>query len=296
MNADESKDAVRVEAWSFDVGNAGDSVERYCDTCVRLVEESWNEGADIVLLPEYTWAGLEPILPAGVGMEGVARVVWEELLPALVRRWQGQSKVAVLGTAPWFDAVSGLLHNRSPIFCNGKLLHQDKLFLTPWETAFSPGETLHIFETKGLRFSVVICLDIEVPELSALLRGQNIDLLLVPSATETFLGSERVTRCASARSVELCCGVIVSPLVGRSASELIDVNVGRLACYLPSQSAFKDQPRLFLSDLFHEGFERSICELQANDFCDMRQRHEETNPAQIINKSSSRAILLEQVI
>jgi predicted amidohydrolase len=92
------------------------------------------------------------------------------------------------------------------------MLYQDKLHLTPWESAFSPGDTLHLWHFAGLRIAVIICLDIEIPELSARLRDEEVDLILCPSATETVLGVERVDRCASARAVELGCHVAVSHL------------------------------------------------------------------------------------
>jgi predicted amidohydrolase len=66
---------------------------------------------------------------------------------------------------------------------------------------------LRVWEFGGVRFAVIICLDIEIPEISAKLRGRGVDVILVPSATETILGVERVDRCASARAVEL--GAIV---------------------------------------------------------------------------------------
>jgi predicted amidohydrolase len=100
---------------------------------------------------------------------------------------------------------------------------------------------------------VVICLDVEIPELAALLRGQGVELMLVPSATETLMGVERVGRCADARAVELGCHVGVCHLVGRTASVLIDENIGRAAAFAPSQAAFRDEPRHLATPVCTEG-------------------------------------------
>ena len=270
-----------IDAWSFDVGVAADSVAGYVEACASRVEQSWDGGADLVLFPEYTWAGLEPHLREGEGLRGVAQTFWQQVMPGLHKRLSRESKAVVLGTAPFLDATTGRLLNRAPVITSGKLMTQDKLFLTPWERAFRRGEALRVFEFNGLRVAVLICLDIEVPELSAMLRGRGIDLILVPSATESLMGCERITRCASARAVELCCAVIVAPLVGRCASELVDQNLGKVAGYLPSQAAFAEAGRLLESEVHREGFHTARFSLAQALLTMTRRMKAETNPSLI---------------
>ena len=270
-----------IDAWTFDVGVAADSVAGYVEACARRVEQGWDSGADLVLFPEYTWAGLEPHLPPGAGLAGVARTFWDSILLGLRQRLSRPGRAVVLGTAPFLEAGTGRLLNRAPVILGGDLITQDKLFLTPWERAFRRGEELRIFEFQGLRIAVLICLDIEVPELSALLRGRSLDLILVPSATETLMGCERVTRCASARAVELGCAVVVAPLTGRCASELVDENLGKTACYLPSQAAFAGGGRLLESAVHHDGFHTTRFSLAQHLLTSARAATSETNPSLI---------------
>jgi predicted amidohydrolase len=260
---------MRIDAWTFDVGTTEDHVE----AIASRVEQSWDSGADIVLFPEYSWAAL----PGCATVRETASRFWNGIIPSLHHRLSRPGKMAVIGTAPCI--AEDTLRNRSPIIVNGELLVQDKLFLTPWETAFTGGNTLRLIEFNGLRIAVIICLDIEIPEISVLLRGQRVDLILVPSATETVLGAERVTRCASARSVELGCAVIVSPLVGRCSSDLVDDNVGKLACYLPSQAAFGSHERRTESAKHAVGFHCMSIELGERRLTEMRQTTSETNPS-----------------
>jgi predicted amidohydrolase len=271
-----------IDSWTFDVGTTEDHVE----AIASRVEQSWDSGADIVLFPEYCWAAL----PAAKGLQtsppvsplrGLAQHFWTGIMPSLQRRLNRPDKLAVLGTAPYFDEGTRTLRNRAPILTKGKLLAQDKLFLTPWESAFAGGEALRLFEFKGLIMAVVICLDIEMPELCVMLRGRGVNLVLVPSATETSRGCERVTRCASARSVELGCGVVVSPLVGQCKSDLVDENLGRLGCYLPSQWAFADDVRIHESALHTEGFHVARFTLHSDKFSLMQHTVGETNPSRI---------------
>ena len=273
---------VKVEAWTFDVGDAGKTVDAFAEEVMHRVETAWAAGADIVLLPEFLWAALEPLLPnKDADMEDIAKVVWVDLMPRLKQRLSRKGKHAVIGTAPWRDPSNGHLHNRAIIFSDGRLLHQDKLFLTPWEHEFSAGRELYVFEMSGLRVAVVICLDIEVPELSARLRGLNIDLLLVPSATETIYGSERVTRCASARAIELGCAVVVCPLVGECDSSMVNLNLGKIAMYLPALKAFDVYDRTEDTRLVRQGWHALRLEVPEAVIQEAHRRRKETNPSQL---------------
>jgi predicted amidohydrolase len=267
---------VITDAWTSDVGTSEDLAE----AVASRVEQSWDSGADVVLFPEYTWAALHSE-PAGV-----AEVFQKHVLPQLQSRLTRPGKLAVLGSSLVSDESTGHLRNRAMIMTDGVWLAQDKLFMTPWEGAFQGGDVLQVFKFQGLRIAVIICLDIEVPELSVLLRGQGIDLILVPSATETMQGVERVTRCASARAVELGCAVVVSPLVGECASDLVDENLGKLACYLPSQRAFKNSPCVQESDVFNEGFHCSRFTLPLSRLTSMRRSTVETNPSLLLDVSA----------
>ncbi len=290
-NQPNTSSEVRIDAWSFDLGAAGDTIKSYAEACIQRVESSWADGADLVLFPEYTWAGLEPLLPVGAGLRGVADAV-SQCLQSLVQRLSVAGKAAVLGSSPYYDTATGELRNRALIINSGELLWQDKLFLTPWETTIVPGAELRVFECQGLRVAVLICLDIEVPELSVMLRGQAIDLILVPSATEALLGCERINRCASARAVELGCTVVVSPLVGRCASELVDENLGKLAVYLPSQECFREDARQTSSELLRHGFHCLSHTICRHKLSKTRQRKAETNPAHLAKAFTSREIRL----
>lgn len=281
VNTPPTKPIVKVEAWTFDVGEAGKTISAFADAALHRVETAWDDGADIVLLPEYLWAGLEPLLPKDAGMDDIAQVVWTEVMPQIKQRLLRPGKHAVLGTTPWVHPENHQIRNRAIVVSDGKLLHQDKLFLTPWESEFSPGRELYVFNMAGLNVAVVICLDIEVPEISARLRGLNVDLLLVPSATETTFGSERVTRCASARAVELGCAVVVCPLVGQCDSSMVNMNLGRLASYLPAEKIFDDLNRTDTTRLYDDGWRVHRLSVPVNLLRDSRLRRRETNPAQL---------------
>ncbi len=270
--------SLSLDLCTFDPGIAAKSPFAYAAAVVECVETSWDEGADLVLLPEFTWMGLEPLVEPK-SLQRVAEVFWQELFLTLKSLLNRPGKAAVLGTVPFWDAEREVLYNRAPILIGDQWLHQDKLHLAPWESAFTAGGELRLWEFAGLRFAVVICLDIEISELSARLRGAGVDVILVPSATLNILGVERVDRCASARAVELGCCVGVSHLTGKTASALVDATVGRTAVYFPSQAAFQDSPRWFESAVFDSGIHKQRVNFDPHALQVMRRMTAETNPS-----------------
>lgn len=269
---------ITLDLLTFDPGLRAKSPAAFAAEVTECVETAWDDGADVVLLPEFTWMGLEPLVEPK-NLRRVAEVFWNELFPTVKSLLQRPDKAVVLGTAPFWDAEQEVLRNRAPILLGDRVLHQDKLHLTPWENEFSPGVEQVLWQFGGLTFSVVICLDIEIPETSARLRGAGVDVLLVPSATETILGVERVDRCSSARAVELGCVVGVSHLTGRAESELIDHNVGRTAVYFPSQAAFRRAPRWEEGEVIESGMHKQRVRIDPHAFEVMRRMKQETNPS-----------------
>ncbi|CAN5796106.1 hypothetical protein BH11VER1_BH11VER1_33820 [soil metagenome] len=271
---------IKIDLLTFDIGAGADSPGAYAAMITKLVSQSWDEGAEVVLLPEFAWLGLERFVEGENKLAEVATLFWLKLWPDVQKQLSHSSKVCVLGTAPCMMS-DGTMRNRAPILCEGRSLYQDKINLTPWETGFTGGDSIELFEYKGLKMAVIICLDIEVPELSVALRQQEVDVILVPSATESAMGLERVGRCASARAVELGCYVGVAHLVGMAESELVDENVGRLAWFTPSQSSFRRAPRENISEHYHSGFHCQRQELDLNLLLRMRRMNMETNPSQL---------------
>lgn len=273
-------DPVKIDLRTFDIGTRAESPGAYASMITKLVLQSWDEGAEVVVLPEFAWLGLERFVEGENKLAAVATLFWDKLWPDVWKQLHHSSKVCVLGTAP-FRMPDGTMRNRAPILSEGRVLYQDKINLTPWETGFTGGDALLIFEHQGLRMAVIICLDIEVPELSVALRHQAVDVILVPSATESEMGMERVGRCASARAVELGCYVGVAHLVGMAESELVDENVGRLAWFTPSQASFRRSLRENISEHYHSGFHCQRQELDINLLLRMRRMNMETNPSQL---------------
>ena len=273
-------DTLNLHLWTCDVGADAGSASGFAEMIADRVSRSWADGADLVVFPEFAWLGVERYMEGPDPVSAVARWFWGTIWPDLRGGLAQPEKAAVLGTVP-FVSGDGRLFNRAPILAGEDAFYQDKLHLTPWESAFAPGDVLGIWEFRGLRLATVVCLDIEIPELAVALRAAEVDAIIVPSATDGVLGSERVCRCADARAVELACQVAVCPLVGRAESALVDENLGRFAFFSPSQSPFAECDRRISGDMLTSGFHRMEVTLDPARVRACRALREETVPARL---------------
>ncbi|OZG69722.1 hypothetical protein BTA51_29725 [Hahella sp. CCB-MM4] len=124
----------------------------------------------------------------------------------------------------------------------GSIEAQKKIHPTPYERKYwdiKGGNELNVFETDYGRVGVLICYDVEFPELGRLLADQQMDLLLVPFWTDNRQGYLRVRYCAQARAIENECYVVLSGTVGTvPAIEMIDNQYAQSAILSPSDYGF----------------------------------------------------------
>jgi predicted amidohydrolase len=264
---------MKVAVISYSLTHDPSTLNEWKEKLWKEIDTSLRNGAEIILYPELFLMGLTKYLSEDFSK--LAQYIEKELLPYLGDKLQTSRVLLVLGSGPRLE--KGQLRNAAPIFHEGRWQFQSKLFLTPWETHFTPGEELLVFTYQGLRTAVVICFDSEQPDLSLLLKKEGIDCLLVPSATMNKNGSQRVNRCASARSVELGAVVITSPLVGNSACDLVDHNEGRQGFFLPAQEDVTQDQEVY-SAYSIEKHDLSFYEFKESQIRKLKDLTEETKP------------------
>ncbi len=235
-----------IALWSFNAGRAPESVAALAGQIEEGVRRAADEGARLLMLPEYfiecCLAFKPQSLPPEKEMPFLAGAGAD--LITLLRPIPEKYGVSLLvGTMP-VRTSAGLTNTAFLLTSDGRQIRQDKLCLTPFEQNsdiwhLTPGSELKTFELDGLKMAILICLDVEMPALSSLLAKQDLDLLLVPSMTEKPSGYHRVFGCAKARAVEMMCAVGVCGLVGRSeGTTQNDTNYSGAALYLPCEEEF----------------------------------------------------------
>ncbi|MDV3664808.1 carbon-nitrogen hydrolase [Elizabethkingia anophelis] len=160
-------------------------------------------------------------------------------------------KIAELAVSYNVNIISGSM----PILENGNLynasylLHRDgkrdeyrKIHITPNERKYYGmlgGDEVKAFDTDCGKIGIMICYDVEFPELTRILADQGMKLLFVPYLTDTQNAYTRVRACAAARAIENECYVAIAGCVGNLPGvSNMDIQFGQAAVFTPSDFAF----------------------------------------------------------
>lgn len=211
----------------------------------RHIREQAALRADVVMFPELFSLGLlDAKQPARAAMEQLAghSVAIVDHCANLAKTYQ----VNILaGSLPRLE--NGKLFNVAA-FCHrdGRPANvQYKLHTTPYEKRrwdMQGGDALQAFDTDIGRCGMLVCYDVEFPELARVLRDQGMDLLLVPFWTDGIHAYNRVRFCARARAIENECYVAIAGSVGAVAgNEAIDSQYAQSAVFSPSDLPFPEQ-------------------------------------------------------
>jgi predicted amidohydrolase/GNAT superfamily N-acetyltransferase len=125
---------------------------------------------------------------------------------------------------------------------DGSTERYEKLHVTPDEIkvwGMQKGEQLKVFDTDCGKIGILICYDVEFPELSRLLAEEGMDILFVPFLTDTQNGYSRVRNCAQARAIENECYVAIAGCVGNLPKvHNMDIQYAQSMVFTPCDFAF----------------------------------------------------------
>jgi predicted amidohydrolase/GNAT superfamily N-acetyltransferase len=125
---------------------------------------------------------------------------------------------------------------------DGTVERYEKLHVTPDEVkvwGMEKGNKLKVFDTDCGKIGILICYDVEFPELSRLLADDGMDILFVPFLTDTQNGYSRVRNCAQARAIENECYVAIAGSVGNLPKvHNMDINYAQSMVFTPCDFAF----------------------------------------------------------
>jgi predicted amidohydrolase/GNAT superfamily N-acetyltransferase len=219
------------------------SVDDFLERAEFFVRTAAGYGSDLVVFPELFNAPLLARFPQDdppAAMRALAAHT-EPIRQELQRMAVAHGVNVVAGSLPEHDGAR--LGNVSYL-CrrDGSWEGQHKLHVTPDEARWwgmQGGQSLRAFDTDVGRVGILVCYDVEFPELGRVLADQGMELLLVPYWTDTRNAYLRVRRCAQARAVENECYVALSGSTGTVAGVAnVDVQYSQAAVFTPSDLAF----------------------------------------------------------
>ncbi len=218
-------------------------IEEFYDQIEFFVDTVSDYGTDFIMFPEFFNTPLmSPYneLPERMAMEKLAEHT-KDMVERIQQFAVSYNVNIISGSMPIMER--GKLYNISYL-ChrNGSLDHYKKIHITPNEMKYYGlvgGSEVKVFDTDCGKVGLLICYDVEFPELSRILADQGMQILFVPFMTDTQNGYIRVRSCAQARAIENECYVAIAGSVGNLPRvNNMDIQYSQSAVFTPSDFAF----------------------------------------------------------
>jgi len=237
------KTQVRIGAIQWQMREVA-SVDELLTQVEYFIDAVSDYKSDFVLFPEFFNAPLIGLSPDQSNQTEAIR-----FLASFTERFKNEiSQLAVsyninviTGSMPLME--DDILYNVSYL-CrrDGTVEEQKKIHITPHERRdwiIQGGNELRVFDTDAGRVGILICYDVEFPELGRLLAQQDMDILFVPFWTDTKNGYLRVRHCAQARAIENECYVVICGSCGNLPQvENLDIQYSQSSVFSPSDFSY----------------------------------------------------------
>jgi len=217
--------------------------EEFASQVEHYVKAAQEFDADFILFPELFTTQLMSIgdqsgraLPIGRLPDFTGRYL--ELFAGLAK----QTGMHIIG-GTHIVSEAGRLYNTAYLFYpDGRIGEQRKVHITPTEVKewnMAAGDKLQVFDTEKGRIAILICYDMEFPELVRMARARGADVLFCPSCTDDRHGFHRVRYTCHARTIENQVYVVVAGTVGSLPTvDFMRMNFGQAAVLTPNDVPF----------------------------------------------------------
>lgn len=147
----------------------------------------------------------------------------------------------ITGSMP--QIINGNLYNVGYL-CkrDGTVEKYEKIHITPDEDrvwGLKGGNAIQTFDTDAGRIGILICYDVEFPELGRILADEGMEILFVPYLTDTQNGYSRVRHCSQSRAIENECFVAITGSVGNLPKvQNMDIQYSQSMVFTPCDFPF----------------------------------------------------------
>lgn len=217
--------------------------EDFVKQCEFFVDASSDHKADFLCFPELFTVQLLSLLGDGRPEQDARHLAnftprYLELFTRLATDYNiniiGGSQLALEGDD---------LYNVAYLFRrDGTIGTQKKIHVTPNEARWwgvKGGSRVEVFDTDRGKIAILVCYDVEFPELARVAVGQGARILFVPSNTSDRRGHLRVRLCSQARCIENQVYVVNAGCVGNlPLVENADTHYAQSGIFTPSDIPF----------------------------------------------------------
>lgn len=233
---------ARVCAVQFEMRMIKD-FDEFARHCEYFVDAASEYRCDFVVFPEMFTMQLLTFLPDKTPGKAIRQLDqftkrYEELFTNLSIKYN----INIIAGSH-FVVEDDNLHNVSYIFKrNGTLGKQYKLHITPHEKKWwgvKPGNSVEVFDTDRGKVAILICYDVEFPELARIAVKKGAQILFVPFNTDERRSYLRVRYCSQARAIENQVYVVITGAIGNLPQvENMDIHYAQAAILTPSDVEF----------------------------------------------------------
>lgn len=220
------------------------SVDEMLQQVEFFVDIMADYNADFVCFPEFFTAPL-----MGLCDSSDQNIAIRDLASHTARFREAMQAMAVsyniniiAGSMPLLDEDDNLYNVSYLCRRDGSVEMQGKIHITPHEAnawVIQGRNRVRVFDTDAGRVGILICYDVEFPELARLMAMDDMDILFVPFWTDTKNSYLRVRHCAQARAIENECYVMICGSVGNLPQvESTDIQYAQSAIFSPSDFPF----------------------------------------------------------
>ncbi|SBT16411.1 (R)-stereoselective amidase [Marinomonas gallaica] len=237
------KTQVRIGAVQWQMREV-ESVEELLKQVEYFIDALSSYKSDFALFPEFFNAPLMGLAPDQTNQMEAIRFLasfTERFVSEMSQLAISYNINVITGSMPLVE--DDIMYNISYL-CrrDGTIEEQRKIHITPHERrdwVIEGGYEVRTFDTDAGRIGILICYDVEFPELARHLASQDMDILFVPFWTDTKNGYLRVRSCAQARAIENECYVVICGSCGNLPQvENLDVQYSQAAVFSPSDFSF----------------------------------------------------------
>lgn len=199
--------------------------------------------ADFVVFPELITVQLLSIMKITRASEGARRLT--EHTPRYMEMFRELAlsyNINIIGGSQ-FVLLDDRLYNVAFLFRrDGTIEEQFKLHITPAEWKWwgvQGGNRVRVFDTDSGRVAILICYDIEFPELARIATKKGAQIIFCPFNTDERNGYLRVRNCALARCIENHLYVVAAGCTGNlPQAPVADLHYAQSGIYTPSDVPF----------------------------------------------------------
>lgn len=233
---------VRVSAVQYQMRSIK-NFEEFARQCEYFVDASSDYKSDFVLFPEMFTMQLLSF----IGEKKPAKAIRElnnytgqyiELFTSLAIKYN----INIIGGSH-FCIENDDLYNVSFLFKrDGTYSKQYKIHITPYETKWwgvKGGNKIELIDTDKGKVAILICYDVEFPELARIAVSKGAKIIFVPFNTDDRRAYLRVRYCAQARAIENQVYMVISGCVGNLPEvSNLDIHFSQSAILTPSDVEF----------------------------------------------------------